>query len=322
MDTNWDCIVIGGGAAGLSAALVLGRARRRVLVVDAGGQSNRSAHGVGGLLGHDGRPPAELYELGRDELAAYPSVELRDGEVVGGRREGDGFELELAGRGRGRERARRVLLATGMEYRPPALPGLAELWGDTVFHCPFCHGWELRDRPLAALGADGGVHRALLLRGWSDDVVLLTDGPAELEPDDRERLRAAGVEIDERPVAGLAAHDGVLTAVVFAGGERLERAGLLVGAPLHQRSSLAAQLGIRAAEPGPLMVDAIAVDALHRTNVPGAFAAGDVGGHLPQVAGAVATGSQAAASIVQSLMAEEHGLPLPGVSHGADRKAA
>ena len=202
MDIVWDCIIVGGGAAGLSAALVLGRARRRTLLVDAGDQSNLAAHGIGGLLGHDGRSPAELYAIGRDELAAYPSVQLRTGEVVAGERVADVFELEL-GDGR-RERARRVLLATGMDYRPPSLPGLAELWGRSVFHCPFCHGWEVRDQPLAVLArGDKAVHAALLLRGWSDDVVLLTDGPAGLDDDDRLRLAAAGIPIDERPVAEL-----------------------------------------------------------------------------------------------------------------------
>jgi thioredoxin reductase len=127
MDTLWDCIIVGGGAAGRSAGLVHGRARRRTLLVDVGDQSNLAAHGIGGLLGHDGRAPAELYAMGRRELSAYPSVEVRTGEAVTGQRTDGGFVLELAD-GR-REPARNVLLATGMEYRPPSLPGLEELWG-------------------------------------------------------------------------------------------------------------------------------------------------------------------------------------------------
>src|ERR1700751_6174163 len=123
MHSIWDCVVVGGGAAGLSAGLVLGRARRRTLLVDAGQQSNLAAHGIGGLLGHEGRPPGELYEAGRREIAAYPSVEVRTGEVVAGLRVGGVFEL-MSADGR-RERTRRVLLATGMEYRPPSIRGLA-----------------------------------------------------------------------------------------------------------------------------------------------------------------------------------------------------
>jgi thioredoxin reductase len=310
MDMVWDCIVVGGGAAGLSAGLVLGRAGRRTLVVDAGKQSNLPAHGIGGLLGHDGRSPAELYEIGRRELAAYPSAEVRTGLVVSGERCEGEFVVELAD-GR-RERTRRVLLATGMDYRPPQLPGLAELWGRSVFHCPFCHGWEMRDRPLAVLArGERAVHSALLLKGWTDDVVLLTDGRGGLDTDDRARLTAAGVRIDERPVAQLLSRDGELRAVVFADGDRLEREGLLAATTLHQRSRLAEQLGAEFGPPTPMGDGAIIVDSLCRTTVPGVFAAGDISAQMPQVAAAIATGSLAAASVVQSLLAEDYGLPMP-----------
>jgi thioredoxin reductase len=317
MEMTWDCVVVGGGAAGLSAALVLGRARRRTLCVDAGGQSNRFAEGVGGLLGHDGRPPGELYEMGRREVSAYPSVQLLTGEVVRGERVNGGFALELAGGGR--ELTRRVLLATGMDYQRRDLPGLDELWGRSVFHCPFCHGWEMRDRPLAVLAnGEAARHGALLLRGWSDDVVLLTDGPAELAPADRERLARAAVAIDERPVAGLVAREGRLAAVAFAGGGEIAREGLLMPVRLRQRSSLAAQLGIQAADPSPMVVDPLGVDAQQRTSVPGVFAAGDLT-TMPQVAAAIASGSLAAAAVVQSLVAEDHGLAPPLEAAAASR---
>ena len=301
MDRTWDCIVVGDGAAGLSAALVLGRARRQTLVIGGEGQSNRAAHGIGGLLGHDGRPPAELYAAAREELATYPSVELRDGEVVDGKRRGEDFLLELAD-GSG-EVARRVLVATGMDYRAPELPGIAERWGGSVFHCPFCHGWEVRDRALGVLdrGATGAT-RALLLRAWSEDVTLLADGPAELEADDADRLRAAGVEVDERRVAGLRGAGDTLEAVVFAGGEERPCGGLLVPVTLHQRSDLAGRLGAAVAAPGPVVADALEVDKSWRTTVPGLLAAGDVSGQMPSVANAVAAGSTAAAMIVHDLM--------------------
>lgn len=310
MDSIWDCIVVGGGAAGLSAGLVLGRARRRTLLVDAGRQSNLPSHGIGGLLGQDGRPPAELYQAGRREVSAYPSVEVRTGEVVEGSRTGDVFELKLVD---GRiERTRRVLLATGMEYRLPQLPGVAELWGNSVFHCPFCHGWEVRDQPLAVLAnGDRAVHAALLLRGWSDDVVLLTDGPAELTSAHRHGLVAAGVTIDERRIAELTASKGELVAVVFTDETRLQRSGLLIATTLHQRSRLAEQLGVAYGKPTPLADNPIDVDSLCRTTVPGVFAAGDVGAQMPQVASAIATGSLAATAVVQSLLADDYGLPVP-----------
>jgi len=315
MDTTWDCIVVGGGAAGLSAALVLGRARRHTLVVDAGAPSNAPADGVGGLLGHDGRPPAALYADGRAELAAYPGVELRAGEVTGGRAGEDGFALELADGAR--ETARRVVLATGMEYRLPPLPGVAERWGRSVFHCPFCHGWEHRDEPLGVLeGGAAGTHRALLLRGWSDDVTLLCDGPADLEPEDAERLAAAGVTVDERPVAGLRGPGDALTAIVFADGDERRLGGLLVPVALHQRSTLAEQLGAALAGPDAMLSETVAVDGRFATSVPGLFAAGDVGAVLPSVAAAVAGGSGAAAMVVQSLLADTHGLVPAGAGSG------
>ncbi|HEV7418476.1 MAG TPA: NAD(P)/FAD-dependent oxidoreductase [Mycobacterium sp.] len=317
MEMEWDCIVVGGGAAGLSAALVLGRARRRTLVVDEGKQSNLAAHGIGGLLGHDGRPPARLYEAGRAELAAYPTVQVRRGTVVTGTSDGEvhggRFVLELADGSR--ERTRRVLLATGMEYRPPKIPGLDALWGRSAFHCPFCHGWEVRDQPLAVLArGERSLHAALLLRGWTDDVVVLTDGPAGLDATQRAQLAAADVTVDERPVAEFVSHAGELAAVKFTVGAQLARRGVLVATTLHQRSDLAAQLGVAAAPPGPVAVDAIAIDPFHRTSVPGVFAAGDLSAQMPQVAAAVAAGSLSAAAVVQSLLADDVGLPVPPAS--------
>lgn len=306
---DWECVIVGGGAAGLSAALVLGRARRRTLVVDAGQPSNQAAQAIGGLLGHDRQPPAQLYETGRRELSEYPSVRYRTGEVVSGRTIGDQLGLELEG---GESVvARRVLLATGMQYCPPELPGLAELWGKSVFQCPFCHGWEMRDKRLATLAAgDDAVHAALMLRGWSDDVVLLTDGPSDLADDERRRLQAAKVDIEERRIVELIGQDGQMTAVAFADGSRLERDGLLVEAPLQQRSGLAAQLGAACAE-SPTAPDSLDVDSLHRTTVHTVFAAGDTCTEQPYLAGAIAAGTEAAMIIVQSLLADEFDLPYP-----------
>ena len=303
MNETWDCIVVGGGAAGLSAALVLGRARRRTLVLDAGGQSNLAASGIGGLLGHDHRPPAELYAAAHAELAGYPTVELRRGEVVGAAREDGRFAVDLADGAR--ETARRVLLATGMEYRPPSLPGIAQRFGRSVVHCPFCHGWELRERPLCVLDRGAtGVERALLLRAWSDGVTLLTDGASDLDTDQTARLHAAGVTIDERPVAGLSGPGDTLEAVVFADGAERACRGLLVPVTLHQRSPLAAQLGADAAPAGPVAADALAVDAMFATTAEGVYAAGDTSAQMQSVALAIAAGATAAAGVVRDLMSE------------------
>jgi thioredoxin reductase len=309
VSSDWECVVVGGGAAGLSAALILGRARRRTLVIDMGEPSNSAASTIGGLLGHDQRQPAELYAVGRRELSAYPSLEFRTGSVVAGTSVDNGLLLELDGGDQ--IAARRVLLATGMRYCPPNIAGLEDLWGRTVFQCPFCHGWEMRDKRLATLAAgDEAVHSALMLRGWSDDVVLLTDGTSRLDADERQRLDAAGVRVDERRIAELIGFDGQLTAIAFADGSRLDRDGLLVEAPLRQRSPLAEQLGASCTA-GPLAPDSVSVDSLHRTATSTVFAAGDACTEHPHLAGAIAAGSEAAMIVVQSLLADQFGLPYP-----------
>ncbi|GAB7045331.1 NAD(P)/FAD-dependent oxidoreductase [Catenuloplanes indicus] len=299
-----DCIVIGGGAAGLSAGLTLGRARRSTLVVDAGRQSNLAASGLGGLLGHDGRPPAAYYAAARAELAAYPSAEVLHGDVTGAERHDDGtFEVPLPG-GR-RERARALVLAPGMDYRYPPLPGLAERWGGDVFHCPFCHGWETRDRPTAVLASGPvGVHGALNLRAWTDDVTLLTNGVA-LSGTERDRLAAGRVRWDERPVAALTGDGPRLGAVTFTGGGELAVTALLVKAFLHQRSTLARDLGATVTwSHDHLGVEAITVDPMCRTGIPGLFAAGDAATSVPpSAAAAVASGHLAGASAAVYLSA-------------------
>ncbi|MBF6621400.1 MAG: NAD(P)/FAD-dependent oxidoreductase [Patulibacter sp.] len=323
MNATWECIVVGGGAAGLSAALVLGRARRRTLVIDAGAPSNRVSHGIGGLLGHDTKKPAEFYAEARANVAAYPAVELRAGFVAsvvrrldlpgsGPTTTSDGAPDTAASASGGtftviladgtRETTRTVLLATGMDYRRPDVPGLEPLWGGSVFHCPFCHGWEHAGRPLGVLDrGEMGVHRAQLLRAWSDDVTLLTDGPDELDDAQREDLEARGVTIDRRPVAGLDADGGALSAARFADGTTRPLNGLLIPVTLHQRSALATQLGVDFAPESPLSTETIAVDPMGATSVPGVFSAGDASISMPSVANAIAAGSAAAAGVVQRL---------------------
>lgn len=300
MDTKWECVIVGGGAAGLSAALVLGRARRRTLLIDAGAQSNLAASAIGGLLGSDGVAPAELYARGRKELAAYPSVEVRDGEVVTAAAYDGGFGVHLADGAT--EHTSRILLATGMRYDVPAIPGLDRLWGHSVFHCPFCHGWEVRGQPLAVLAqGEQAVHMALMLRAWSDDVVLLTGGAGQLTAEHRSHLEAAEIPVDEREVAVFASAGGELESVEFTDGSPMARSGLLVATTLRQRSGLAAKLGVNLVDAGPAFPEAVEIDAMCQTSVPGVFAAGDACTRMPQVAAAIATGSSAAAAVVAGI---------------------
>jgi thioredoxin reductase len=297
----WDCVIVGGGAAGLSAAMTLGRARRRTLVLDAGEQSNRAAHGIGGLLGHDGRAPAELYALGRQELGRYPTVTVRDALVTAAATTDDGFALTVADDEQ--VRTKRLLLATGMRYSVPPIPGVDAFWGGAVFHCPYCHGWDVRDGRLAVHGAEHAVHRALLLRCWSVDVVVLSDG-GTLSDADRETLWTAGIPVDDRRVAELRGTDGALHAVRFEDGAERPLDGLLVFAPLHQRHDLAAGLGAALDDRG-----AVDVDLVGQTTVPGLYAAGDAGATMPNVAGAISDGVRAGAAVNDGLIAEEHGVP-------------
>jgi thioredoxin reductase len=296
VDPDFDALVVGGAAAGLSAALVLGRARVRTLVVDAGEPSNRSAHAIGGLLGQDGTSPAHLYAAGREQVAGLPSVELRAGVVTGiepaaGDDDDPAFRARL-GDG-GTVAARRVLVAGGMRYALPETPGLDALWGDAAFVCPYCHGWENRDRRIGILGATAAVHRVALLRSWSEDLVVLADGA--LEPDDREALRAAGVPFDERPVAAVA--PGL---VRFADGEEVAVDALHVIAPMEPRDDLAARLGLATTE-SPNGTGVVEADKFGTTSVAGVFAAGDIAG-AGNVAAAIAGGSLAATGLHRSLV--------------------
>jgi thioredoxin reductase len=198
-----------------------------------------------------------------------------------------------------------------MRYHPPDIPGLTALWGTTVFQCPFCHGWEMRDKRLAALAADGtAMHAALMLRGWTDDLVVLTDGPPKLSDEDREMLRGANVRLEDRRIVELIGEGEQLTDIAFADGERLARDGLLVEAPLRQRSPLAEQLGVDYRS-GACAVDEIEVDKIHRTTVEGVFAAGDNCTEQPHLPSAIEKGSKAAMMVVQSLLSEQFGMPYP-----------
>jgi thioredoxin reductase len=293
MDMDFDALVVGGAAAGLSAALVLGRARVRTLVVDAGEPSNRSAHVIGGLLGQDGTSPAQLYDAGRAQLASLPTVELRADRVVGIEPVGAGSAFRATLAGGGAVTARRVLLAGGMRYVLPDTPGLASLWGDGVFACPYCHGWERRDQRIGILGATAAAHRAALLRSWTDDLVVLADG--ELAPEDRDALRAAGVPVTERPVASVA--PGL---VRFSDGGELAVDALQLVAPMTPRDDLAAGLGIETTEL-PQGTGIAVADKFGTTSVPGVFAAGDAAG-AGNVAAAIAGGSLAATGLHRTLV--------------------
>jgi thioredoxin reductase len=284
---RFDVAIVGGGPAGLAAALVLGRMRRRVLLLDADDPAHARSEGVHGLFGHDGTPPLELRRIAREQLRPYDSVTVRMVAAEAVRQTPGGFSVLAEGE---EESAGVLLLCTGVGYELPPIEGAAEAWARGVFHCPYCHGWEVRDRPLAAYGADA-AGLALLLTSLSDDVVLLTNGDSNLEPNDASELDAAGVVIRDDPVARLESEDGRLARIRFADGSSDDRAGLFF-APKFTPSPLPAQLGCELDEPGSIVIDEDG-----RTNVPGVFAAGDATVGKAAVVLAAAAGSRAAYAI-------------------------
>ena len=301
MDSDFECVVVGGGAAGLSAALVLGRARRKTLVIDAGEQSNLPDKGVGGLLGNNGTPPAELYEKAAAEVDEHPTVERVSDTVVKATRDEAGFYL---GTELGAEHlTERVILATGMKYEYPDLPGVSELWGRDAFHCPFCHGWEARDGHIAVIvGGAPDAMRARLIKLWSDRVTVLTDG-SELDDDRADDLEKAAIPVVSTPLERLVAEDGSLKAIRFTDGNEVEFDSVMLPVTMRHRSDLAAQLGAEVREQeNPFIIDPLEVDFLQRTSVPGLSAAGDIAtSGAPSVAAAINEGHRAAAGVVHDI---------------------
>ena len=287
-----DAVVVGGGPAGLSAALVLGRARRRVLVLDTGRPANIASSAIGGLLGQSGVAPVELRHAGREQLADLPTVEVRDAAVAEANLGSERLRVRLCDGSELRTRA--LVLAHGLSYQPPALPGIEPLWGRSVFHCPFCDGWEVRDRALAVHGnAPDVVRTALVVSGWSSDVVLLTDGPARLGDAGQASLAAAGVRLREEPIRRLAGHEGRLDRIEFVSGPVERRDALFVRTRRGQPNGLAAVLGCELTAGGTIVTDGDG-----RTTVAGVYAAGDAAtDRLRSVAAAIGTGSRAALAV-------------------------
>jgi thioredoxin reductase len=287
-----DALVVGGGPAGLSAALVLGRARRRVLVLDTGRPANVKSSSIGGLLGQSGVAPVELRRAGREQLVDLPSVELREAAVIDADATVDSVRVSLSDGST--LSARALVLAHGLSYEPPALPGIEPLWGRSVFHCPFCDGWEVRDRALAVHGnGPEAVRSALVVSGWSSEVVLLTDGPAQFGDDDRTVLDAAGVRVREEPIRRLAGRSGSLDRIEFGSGSFEECDAMFVRTRRGQPNGLAEALGCELTEGGTIVTDGEG-----RTDVRGVYAAGDAATErLRSVAGAIGTGSRAALAV-------------------------
>ncbi|GAA2479737.1 NAD(P)/FAD-dependent oxidoreductase [Streptomyces longisporus] len=296
---QYEVIVVGGGAAGLSAALVLGRARRRTLVVDAGEPRNAPAAHMHGYLSRDGMPPAEFLAIGREEIARYGVDLVRDRAVDVTR--GEEFAVALAS---GRTvRARRLVIATGLRDELPAVPGVAERFGRDVLHCPYCHGWEVRDRAFGVLATTPlSVHQALMVSQWSKDVTLFLHSVAEeeLSDDDLRRLAAAGVKVVPGEVAELVVEDDRLTGVRLTDGTTHAREVVFTAPRPVPQTGLLERLGAELQET-PFGAYPV-VDPTGLTSVPGVWAVGNAMGFAEQVVNAAAGGYRAGAFINGELL--------------------
>ncbi|WP_426765568.1 NAD(P)/FAD-dependent oxidoreductase [Pseudarthrobacter sp. 1G09] len=300
----YDVLVVGGGAAGLSAALMLGRTRRRVAVVDSGEPRNAPAHGVHGFLSRDGISPAELLATARDQARRYGADIINGTVVAAGGGVEQGFEATLDD-GR-RLRGRRLLITTGLVDELPEIPGLRERWGRDVLHCPFCHGWEVRDQSIGIVGTGPwSVHQALLFRQWSSNITLCLNDVVEPSGDELEQLAARGVKVVPGAVETVRVHGDALKAVVLAGGPEVAVDAVAVGTRVHARLDAFSGLGL-AAVPHPMGIgDYLETDAEGATTVPGVWAAGNVTDMRAQVLASAAAASWTAVMINNSLMAEE-----------------
>jgi len=294
----YDVIIVGAGPAGLSAALILGRSRRRVLVCDTGRPRNAASRAMHGFLSRDGMPPSEFLQTAREQMRPYETVEMRDAEVTDAECRDGRFHVTL--RDGVRLAARKLLIATGVVDNLPSIPGFRELYGRGVFHCPYCDGWEVRDQPLAVYGRGArGLGLSLELTGWSRDIVLCSDGPSELEPGEVERLTRNGVMVREDRVSRLEGTDA-LDRIVFENGGTLLRRAIFFTTGQTQQSELARRLGCEINEKGTVLTG-----KYETTHLTGLYVAGDASRAVQWVVVAAAEGAEAAFAINTDLLKED-----------------
>ena len=300
-DTHWDVVIVGGGAAGLSAALILARARRRVLVLDGGEPRNRFAPHMHGVLSRDGYSPLDLVADGRREVTAADGV-IRSARVVSVTGAAGAFELVTDGGER--IHCSRVIVATGIRDELPDIPGLAEQWGRGAVACPYCDGFESRGKRIGVLlGSPAGLHKAHLLRAYSTDVTVLSGRAGELPGDDLRALAARGIRVDDRMPAAITSDGDTLTGMQFTDGTTLAIDALFVDPRMVALDDLLRQLGVDQIDTpvGPWT----ATDSTFQTSVPGVYAVGNVANPSALVPIASAMGVTAAVTINAELVAHD-----------------
>jgi len=297
---EWDVVVAGAGPAGMSASLVLGRARRRVLLCDTGTPRSWASHRMYAYLSRDGVAPSSFRAKCRAQLARYPQVRFRTVEVLDAiRRRAGGFTVVLANGQR--VVSRKLLIATGLFDLIPRIPGIDELFGKTVFQCPYCDGWETRGKKIAVYGRGRrGYEMARAMTAWTDDIVLCTDGRARYDEGSRKDLERNGIVLVERRVKRLDGVRGRLRAVVFTNGETIARDALFFDTPSRHQSQLAQKIGCQFSRDG-----GIVCGEYEATSVPGVFAAGNIIRDVQLSIVAAAEGARAAFGINRSLVRED-----------------
>ncbi|MEX0828288.1 MAG: NAD(P)/FAD-dependent oxidoreductase [Haliea sp.] len=293
-----DVVIIGGSFAGLAAAMQLARARKKVLVIDTGNPRNRFARTSHGFPGQDGRTPFEIHASLRQELAAYATVTFRNAAVVSILRQAGGFQSRLAD---GTQiTAHRIILAYGVRDKLPDLPGLSERWGKSVLHCPYCHGFELDQKPIGVLATgDMAFHQAMMLPDWGP-TTLFTHRQITLLPEQAEALSTRGIRIEETPVKELTGQSPALDGVHLQDGREIPLAGLFLAPVTSPACNLADQLGCATTNgpTGPYLE----VDMTQATSVQGVFAAGDLSSPMPNATLAAAAGVIAGGAAHRSLI--------------------
>ncbi|MBK0404638.1 NAD(P)/FAD-dependent oxidoreductase [Adhaeribacter sp. BT258] len=294
----YDVIITGGSYAGLAAAMSLGRALRRVLVIDSGQPCNRFTPHSHNFLTQDGKVPAEIAALAREQVANYKTVEFHAGLAVSGTKNATGFEVKTQ---TGETfNARKLIFATGLKDLLPEIDGFAECWGKSVIHCPYCHGYEVRNEKTAMLAnGDQAMHYAQLLRNWTKELTLLTNGKADLTEEQKAKLKRNQIELIETEILNLEQTDGQIQRVVFKDHSRLPVKALYHRPEFEQHCKIPQQLGCELTEAGFLKID-----PMQRTTVPGVYACGD-NATMRAVAMAVGTGMATGAMVNNDLCTEE-----------------
>lgn len=299
--SKWDVVIAGAGPAGLSAALVLGRARRRVLLCDTGTPRSWASKEMHAFLSRDPVSPTRFRDISREQVLKYPGVTYAPVEVTAARRSGSHFRVELAGRAS--VRARKLLIATGLFDIVPRIPGIDELFGRGVFQCPYCDGWEMRDRRIAVYGKrQRGFEMARAITAWGSDIVLFTDGRSGYSDDMRRQLQCKGIRLVETRVARLEGVRGKLAAVALADGQRIARDALFFDTPSHNQSKLAQSLGCKFGRDGGVLCG-----DYEATSVPGVYVAGNIIRDVQLSIVAAAEGAKAAFGINRALTREDWG---------------